>query len=78
MARNKMAAIFIRCSEEEAQRIRQAVKAERRTLSSFVINAVMKRIERRDRMLGYQNTRTIESRFPHRLPELTKADTSRT
>jgi uncharacterized protein (DUF1778 family) len=37
-------ALLIRCSHEEAETIRAAAKAERRTLSGYVLNAVMNRI----------------------------------
>ena len=48
--RSKAAALFIRCSEEEAERIRRAAKAERRTLSGFVLNAAFNRIQMRDKL----------------------------
>jgi uncharacterized protein (DUF1778 family) len=37
-------ALLIRCSREEAEKIRQAAKRERRTVSGFVLYAVMNRI----------------------------------
>ena len=37
-------ALLIRCSEEEANAIREAAKLERRTVSAFVLRAVMHRI----------------------------------
>lgn len=37
-------ALLIRCSQEEAETIRAAAKAERRTLSGYVLNAIMHRI----------------------------------
>jgi uncharacterized protein (DUF1778 family) len=48
--RNKTTALFIRCSEQEAERIRNVAKAERRTISGFVLNAVLNRIEMREKM----------------------------
>jgi hypothetical protein len=48
--RSKAAALFIRCSEEEAERIRKAAKAERRTVSGFILNAVFNRIQMRDKL----------------------------
>jgi hypothetical protein len=36
--------VLIRCSREEAEKIRAAAKRERRTLSGYVVNAVMDRI----------------------------------
>jgi hypothetical protein len=37
-------ALLIRCTEEEARAIREAAKLQRRTVSSFVLRAVMNRI----------------------------------
>ncbi len=37
-------ALLIYCTREEAEQIRIAAKRERRTISGFVINAVMKRL----------------------------------
>ncbi len=51
MPRGKKAALFVRCTEEEAARIRHGAKAERRTVSGYVLNAVMNRLEQRDKML---------------------------
>ncbi len=45
-------ALLIRCTVEEAEKIRQAAKAERRTLSGYILNSVMARIEMRERMLS--------------------------
>ena len=47
MNRNKKeprTALLIRCTEEEAKAIREAAKLQRRTVSGFVIHAVMNRI----------------------------------
>jgi rubrerythrin len=44
--------ILIHCSQEEAARIRAAAAQERRTISGYVINAVMSRIEVRERALA--------------------------
>ncbi|MFI5108281.1 MAG: DUF1778 domain-containing protein [Terriglobales bacterium] len=54
MPRIKKAAVFVRCTEEEADRIRRTARAERRTLSGFVLNAVFNRIAMRDRLLAEQ------------------------
>jgi uncharacterized protein (DUF1778 family) len=48
-AKNK--AILIRCTEAEAERIRQAARVERRTISGFVLNAVFNRIGAREQAL---------------------------
>jgi uncharacterized protein (DUF1778 family) len=37
-------ALLVRCSEEEAEAIRDAAKRERRTISGFILNAVLNRI----------------------------------
>jgi uncharacterized protein (DUF1778 family) len=37
-------ALLVRCSEEEAEMIREAAKRERRTISGFILNAVLNRI----------------------------------
>jgi len=37
-------ALLVRCSEEEAELIREAAKRERRTISGFILNAVLNRI----------------------------------
>ncbi len=37
-------ALLVRCSEEEAASIREAAKRERRTISGFILNAVLNRI----------------------------------
>jgi len=54
VARVKKAALFVRCTEEEAEKIRRAAKAERRTVSGFVLNAVFNRIAPRERLLNEQ------------------------
>lgn len=51
MPRNKTAALFVRCTEDEAERIRRAARAERRTVSGYILNAVFNRIEMRERLL---------------------------
>jgi len=38
------AVLFIRCTQEEAQRIRAAASSERRTLSAYILNAVENRL----------------------------------
>jgi uncharacterized protein (DUF1778 family) len=56
--RTKKAALFVRCTEEEAERIRRTAKMERRTVSGFVLNAVFSRLAMRDRLLAEQETQT--------------------
>jgi len=45
-------AILVRCTEEDANRIRSAARRERRTLSGYILNAVLNRIESRERALA--------------------------
>jgi uncharacterized protein (DUF1778 family) len=40
----KRTALLIHCAEEEARQIRQAARLERRTISGYVLHAVMSRI----------------------------------
>jgi uncharacterized protein (DUF1778 family) len=47
--KQKRTAILIRCSAEEADLIRAAAKAERRTISAYILNAVMNRISAQKR-----------------------------
>ena len=47
---NSRTALLIHCSQEEADRIREAAKRERRTISGFVMNAVMSRFEIESRL----------------------------
>ena len=46
----KRTAILLRCSEEEAQDIRDAARSEKRTISGFILNAVHNRLEARKRI----------------------------
>lgn len=43
----KKTAILIRCTAQEAEMIRHAAAVERRTLSGFILNAVMNRLRAR-------------------------------
>lgn len=44
-------ALLIRCTDEEAQLIRHAAKKERRSISGYVLNAVLQRIANKNSML---------------------------
>ncbi len=55
--RQKTGAIFLRCTEEEAERVRRAANAERRTVSGFIVNAVLSRIEAREKLLHEPDNR---------------------
>ena len=55
-------ALLIRCTEEEATAIREAAKLERRTVSAFVLHAVMNRISVQQRVgTAVQNHRATLS-----------------
>lgn len=43
----KKTAILLRCTQDEAEMIRRAATLERRTLSGFILNAVMNRLRAR-------------------------------
>jgi uncharacterized protein (DUF1778 family) len=43
MAKDRTA-LLVRCSEEEAEAIREAARRERRTISGFILNAVLNRM----------------------------------
>jgi uncharacterized protein (DUF1778 family) len=55
MPKNGRTALLIYCTEQEADRIRAAAKRERRTISGFVMNAVMTRIGVRERIQASGN-----------------------
>jgi uncharacterized protein (DUF1778 family) len=41
---DRRTALLVRCSEEEAKAIRESARRERRTISGFILNAVLNRI----------------------------------
>jgi len=47
---NRRTALLVRCSDKEAEDIRQAAKRERRTLSGFILNAVLNRIAKQKKI----------------------------
>ena len=55
--RAKVGALFIRCSEEEADQIRRAAKQERRTLRGFILDIVLNRIAAREKLLREADNR---------------------
>ncbi|HXY01483.1 MAG TPA: DUF1778 domain-containing protein [Terriglobales bacterium] len=55
--RSERAALLIRCSREEADVIRAAAKQERRTVSGFVLHAVMNRIANQEKVRLYAQPR---------------------
>lgn len=46
-------ALLIRCSKEEAEKIRAAAKRERRTLSGYVLHVVLNRIANQEKTRVY-------------------------
>ena len=64
LPRTKKAALFVRCTEEEAERVRRTARAERRTVSGFVLNAVFSRIAMRERLLAEQQPAKTPNREP--------------
>jgi uncharacterized protein (DUF1778 family) len=50
-------ALLIRCSKEEAEKIRAAAKPERRTLSGYVLHAVLNRISNQEKSHAYAPAR---------------------
>jgi uncharacterized protein (DUF1778 family) len=50
-------ALLIRCSKEEAEKIRTAAKRERRTLSGYVLHAVLNRITNQEKSRAYAPAR---------------------
>ena len=45
----KRTALLVRCTAEEAELIRQAAKAERRTISGYILNGILQRISVREK-----------------------------
>ena len=62
MRSSNQAVLFIRCTKEEAEKIRRVAKLERRTLSGFILNAVLARIEMREKMPMPQPRKPPENR----------------
>jgi uncharacterized protein (DUF1778 family) len=63
MAQNR-AAIYVRCTPEEAERIRKAARAERRTISGYILNAALGRIEMRQKFLAdLRDRQSAEKKF---------------
>ena len=57
---SRKTAILVRCTREEADLIRKAAAMERRTLSGFVLNAVMNRIRTREALTAWSGQRKRE------------------
>jgi hypothetical protein len=54
-------ALLIRCSREEAQKIREAARRERRTVSGYVLQLVMNHVVM-NRVAQQENRRLVETR----------------
>jgi len=52
-------ALLIRCSREEAEKIRSAAKRERRTLSGYVLYTVLSRISNQEKTRLYSPARRL-------------------
>ncbi len=59
-ARANNSAIFVRCTDEEAERIRRAAKAERRTVSGFILHAVLNRIDAKEKLVSEPNSLPLD------------------
>jgi uncharacterized protein (DUF1778 family) len=51
--------LLICCTRDEADRIRAAARIERRTISAFVINAVLTRFAAQDRIQQKRKQRSV-------------------
>ncbi len=51
IAKPERTAILVRCTKAEAELIREAARRERRTLSGYILNSVLNRIQNRERVL---------------------------
>lgn len=60
-------ALLIHCSHEEAERIRQGAKRERRTISGFVLNAVLWRLDVETRATARREARQAGTEEKSRL-----------
>ena len=69
MAEAKRVALLIRCSNQEAEQIRRAAKSERRTISGFVINAVMNRIGNQENVRQFWEKRSKQKLSPSDLDQ---------
>ena len=48
-SKERRTALLIRCTNREAELIRKAARAERRTVSGYILNAVLQRIAIREK-----------------------------
>ncbi len=60
MPRRKTGVLFVRCTPEEAERIRRKAEGEHRTVTDYILNAIRERIAR----FGKGASRTIGPRRP--------------
>lgn len=66
-------ALLIRCTAEEAEAIRKAAASERRTVSGFVLHAVMSRMTSRQRIEAAVKHVPNDSSSPPRLAKRSAA-----
>ncbi len=57
-------ALLIRCSKEEAEKIRAAAKRERRTLSGYVLHVILNRITNQEKSEVYAPARRFVRHQP--------------
>ena len=62
--RLKTGTLFLRCTDEEAEQIRAAAKREHRTVSGYILHAVLNRIEAREQMLREAHNRAQSPKAP--------------
>ncbi len=62
--RFKTGTLLLRCTDEEAEAIRHAAKLEHRTLSDYILNAVLSRIEAKEKLLSAAAQSVVESPKP--------------
>jgi hypothetical protein len=57
-------ALLIRCSKQEAEKIRAAAKRKRRTLSGYVLHVILNRITIQEKLGGYAPARRFVRHQP--------------
>ena len=55
--KQRRSALLIRCTEEEAVAIREAAQCERRTISGYILHAVMSRIANTEKIRRLTSSR---------------------
>ncbi len=62
--RLKTGTLLLRCTDEEAEGIRHAAKSEQRTLSGYILNAVLSRIDAKEKLLREAGNRLESPKVP--------------